>query len=366
MPLKKCNTSMIKKISIKLLTVIVFCSTLISCSGQEGQAKTNKDVGTSNNMLIVRPETQEPINFPNFTNQIAETVRVMFHDSRGDFWFGTHDGAYKLVGDTLMHIDEIKSASGTGVAIRAIKESTNGKIWFGHSDGISYIDEGKVINLYESDGLISHDVWSLETDFKGNTWVGTIDGVSVFDGKKFTTFELPKGEIDTTVGVSSTTFIHHIMADRKGRIWFSTNGGVFIKENNKLTEISKKDGLKSNFVSKVIETQKGEFMISTSKGLYLYNGDALVDVSSKLFTETKGTSNIVEASNGDIWFNCSRSIFRLSNNELTEHKILEGNYGPLAYQIYKDRKERIWFVGWGGAFRFENGKILNITRDGPW
>jgi hypothetical protein len=27
---------------------------------------------------------------------------------------------------------------------------------------------------------------------------------------------------------------------------------------------------------------------------------------------------------------------------------------------------RVWFVGWGGAFRFQNGEILNITKDGPW
>ena len=93
--------------------------------------------------------------FPNFTNQIAETVRVMFHDSRGIFWFGTHGGAFKLVNGKLIHID----------------------------------------------GLISNDVWSIETDSKGNIWIGIVDRVSVYNGREFAAYELPEGKIDTTLGV---------------------------------------------------------------------------------------------------------------------------------------------------------------------
>jgi ligand-binding sensor domain-containing protein len=352
--------------SIKLFISIVLCSSLYSCYGPQNKAKYVEGVNTSDSKLLKEEKPPEPMIFPNFTNQIAETVRVMFHDSRGILWFGTHGGVFKLLNGKLIHIDGIKSELGKGIAIRAIKEDINGIIWFGHSDGISYVDKEKVGNLYESDGLISNDVWSIETDSKGNIWIGTIDGVSVYNGRALTAYELPEGKIDTTLGVSSTKMIHNIMEDSKGRIWFCTNGGVYINENNKLTEISEKDGLKTNFTNKVIETQNGEFLITTSKGLYLYNDDSGIDSSRFIFDETKGTSNVIECSNGDIWFNCSRSIYCRSQNELREYRITEGNYGPLAYQIYKDRYERVWFVGWGGAFRFENGKILNITKDGPW
>lgn len=354
------------RIFIKILTTIILCSNLNSCHGQVNNATISKEVNSSDSELSERKETPEPVIFPDFTNQIAETVRVMLHDSKNNFWFGTHSGALKLVNGSLVYIDGIRSESGQRVAIRAIKEDINGKIWFGHTDGISYVDGEKIINLYESDGLVSNDVWHLTPDSKGNIWIGTIKGVSKFDGKNFTHFELPEGEVDTTVGVSSTKMIHNILEDSKGRIWFSTNAGIIIKDNNTLKVISDKDGFKTNFVGKVIETQKGEFMICASKGLYLYKDGSLTDVSSDLFKELKGIGNITETSNGDLWFNCGRSIYCLSNNKLTEHRISEGNYGPLAYQIYIDRYERIWFVGWGGAFRFEKGEIWNITKDGPW
>ncbi len=366
MPQMKQNKSMSLRISFKILTALLLCSHLFSCNGQVNNTSINQEVNASDSELSAKKETSEPMIFPDFTNQIAETVRVMFHDSKDNFWFGTHSGVLKLVNGSLVYIDGIRSESGQRVAIRAIREDVHGKIWFGHTDGISYLDGNTIINLYESDGLISNDVWQLTPDSKGNIWVGTIEGVSKFDGKNFTHFELPEGKMDTTVGVSSTKMIHNILEDSKGRIWFSTNAGIFIKDKDDLTTITEKDGFKTSFVGKVIENQKGEFLICGSNGLYSYKEGHLSDISRDLFEESKGISNITETSNGDIWFNCGRSIYRLSNNKLTEHRISEGNYGPLTYQIYLDRYDRVWFVGWGGAFRFQNGEIVNITNDGPW
>ncbi len=354
------------RLSIEILILISLCINLIPCNAQENKGKINQKGHSSDSELSKRKATPEPVIYPDFKNQIGETVRVMFQDSRDTYWFGTHSGTFKLVNDSLIRIRDIKSKTGGGVIVRAIKEDGNGKIWFGHTDGISYLDGDTIINLYESDGLISNDVWHLTPDSKGNIWVGTIKGVSKYDGKNFTHFELPEGEIDTTLGLSSKTMIHNIMEDSKGRIWFSTNAGIFIKDTNSLKSISSKDGLKTNFVGKVIETQKGEFMICASKGLYLYKDSSLTDVSSDLFEEPKGTSNIIETLNRDMWFNCGRSIYHISNNKRTVHRISKGNYGPLAYQIYKDRRERVWFVGWGGAFRYEKGSLVNITKDGPW
>jgi ligand-binding sensor domain-containing protein len=130
-----------------------------------------------------------------------------------------------------------------------------------------------VTNYYESDGLISNDVWCIETDVNGNVWIGTIEGTCIFDGQRFTKFDLPEGKKDTTVGVSSTKMVHSILEDSKGTIWFSTNAGLFSYTNKKLKNISDEVGIPTNFVSKIVEDKKGGFWVSTSIGLFHLKGE---------------------------------------------------------------------------------------------
>jgi streptogramin lyase len=103
------------------------------------------------------------------------------------------------------------------------------------------------------------------------------------------------------------------------------------------------------------------------KDFFISKENILTNISEKHFEESKGTGSIIVDSKGDIWFNCSRSIYRLSGEKLTEYRIEEGNYGPLTFQIYEDQQKRLWFVGYGGAYRYENDRFINITtQNGPW
>jgi len=349
-PMKKGRTPFYK---FKLFVAITLSFIMTSCNGQANN-------GDKQNVI------KQTIQFPNLKEQISEVVRTIFQDSKGNIWFGAQGGAFKLAGDSLIHIDSIRSESGGRVTIKDIAEDKDGTIWFGHTDGISSIDGTSVTNYYESDGLISNDVWCIETDVNGNVWVGTIEGACIFNGQGFNNFDLPEGMIDTTVGVSSTKMIHSILEDSKGTIWFCTNAGIFSYINKNLKNISDEVGVPTNFVSKIVEDKKGGFWVSTSKGLFYLKENVLTNISELHFEESKGTGSIIVDFKGDTWFNCSRSIYRLSGEKLTEYRIEEGNYGPLTFQIYEDRQRRLWFVGYGGAYRYENDRFINITQNGPW
>ena len=356
-------------IKINLLTAIALSLILNSCIGQKSKNEPKQPISSEKKLEESKPDTynnEQPLFYSDINNQISQVVRTIFQDSRGDIWFGGEGGAFRFSNNSLTYIDSIRSNSGKRVTIKDIEEDNDGKIWIGHTDGISSVDGEKVTNYYESDGLISNDVWCIATDRNNQVWIGTIEGICKFDGKNFTPFELPEGIKDTTVGVSSNKMIHIIMEDSGGRIWFSTNGGIYIKDKNSVTSLSEKNGLHTPFVNEVIEIQKGDFLISTSQGLYKYQKGIINEVTSNLFEETKGTGSIIEDSNGNIWFNCSRSIYSLKNADLTEYRISEGNYGPLTFQIYEDQQKRLWFVGYGGAFRLENGEFINVTKNGPW
>jgi ligand-binding sensor domain-containing protein len=355
-------------IKIKLFTVIALSLILNSCNGQinkdefQSSASARKIEGNKTNTKNI-----EYSFFSDSNSQISQVVRTIFQDSKGNLWFGTQNGAFKLDGGTLTHIDNIISENGKRVTIKEITESKDGKIWIGHSDGISSIDGSTVTNYYESNGLISNDVWSIAADKNGKIWIGTIDGVCVFNGQEFTPFILPEGEIDSTLGISSKKMVHSIFEDSKGILWFSTNAGLFSYINNSLTNVSEKAGIQTNFINKIFEDKNGVLWVSTKDGLYNLTANKAENITEGKIETGKGIGSIAEDKNGNLWFVSNQHfLFTYKKVKLIEYKKTENNKGPVVFQIFKDQDNRLWFVGFGGAFRLENGIFINITKNGPW
>ncbi|MCG9972776.1 ligand-binding sensor domain-containing protein [Christiangramia crocea] len=352
----------------KLYIVIISLLILNSCNGKKGKSELqpiHSEKKTENPKS--KTKNEENTFFSDFDNQISQVVRTIFQDSKGNFWFGTQNGAFKLNGDSLIHIDKIISESGKGVTIKDITEAKDGKIWFGHTDGVSSIDGDIVVNYYESDGLINNDVWSIASDKKGNIWIGTIDGVCVFNAKGFTEFSLPEGKVDSTSGVSSSKMVHDIFQDSKGTLWFSSNAGLFSYANNSLTHVSQKLGFETNFVNEVFEDKNGELWVSTKVGLYNLKDNSSKNITKGIIETGKGIGSIAEDKEGNLWFVSDQHFLYTYNGEkLIEYEKTENNKGPVTFEIFKDRDNRLWFVGFGGAFRLNNGKFINVTRNGPW
>ena len=351
---------MLFKTTFLLLTAL--STVLQSCKGQIFKDTLQKEVSSKEIFLQSSPQQNT-----SHHEQISQVVRTVYQDSRGDFWFGTQNGAFKLSNDSLVHIDGIQSESGKGVTIKDITEDRFGKIWFGHTDGISCVSKDTVLNYYEKDGLISYDVWCLEAASSGNIWIGTLNGLCVFNGTTFTPFTLPEGRIDSTLGISSTKMIHSIMEDSRGTIWISTNAGLFSFSNNELVNVSGKLNLPTNFINAIFEDCNGSLWISSNIGLYNLRGDSLNCITTDKIHLEKGIGSVAQDKDGKIWFVANQHyLYTYAKNEIIEYQKTEENKGPVIFQIYNDQEDRLWFVGYGGAFRMQNGKFLNITKDGPW
>lgn len=357
-------------IKIKLFTAIALSLILNSCSGQKSKNEIKQSINSEKKLEDSKPNTyntEHSLFYSDINNQISQVVRTIFQDSNGNLWFGTQNGAFKLVGNSLIHIDKIIGESGKGVTIKEITESKDGKIWLGHTDGISSIDGNTVTNYYESDGLISNDVWSIAADKNGKIWIGTIDGVCVFNGQEFTKFVLPEGKIDSTLGISSTRMVHSIFEDSNGTLWFSSNAGLFSYANNSLINVSKKAGIQTNFVNKIFEDKNGGLWVSTKNGLYNLIDNKGKNITKGKIETGKGIESITEDKDGNLWFVSNQHfLFTYNREKLIEYKKTENNKGPVVFQIFKDQANRLWFVDFGGAYRLENGKFLNITKNGPW
>lgn len=355
---------------IKLFSAIALSLVINSCNGIKSEKEVDQIVDSEKTPAATTPNTysrEDFLFYSDINNQISQVVRTIFQDSNGNFWFGTQNGAFKLVDNSLIHINKIISESGKGVTIKDITESIDGKIWLGHTEGISSVEGEKVTNYYESDGLISNDVWSIAADREGRIWIGTIDGVCVFNGQEFTKFFLPEGKVDSTLGISSTKMVHSIFEDSNGTLWFSSNAGLFSYGNNSLINVSKQAGIETNFVNEIFEAKNGELWVSTKNGLYNLTDNKAENITKGKIETGKGIGSIAEDEDANLWFVSNQHyLITYDGNKLTEFQKSVDNKGPVVFQIFKDKDNRLWFVGFGGAFRLENGKFINVTKNGPW
>ncbi|MFM1931891.1 MAG: hypothetical protein RL226_1194 [Bacteroidota bacterium] len=299
--------------------------------------------------------------------RISEVVRMVFQDSQGILWFGTQDGAFKSVNDSLIRIADIRGEHGTNVTIKDITESPDGSVWVAHTDGISRVTHEGVTNYYESHGLINRDVWSIEADADGLIWISTFDGVCTYDGKSFSRFDLPEGEIDSTLGVSSSRMVHSIKQDRSGTMWFCTNAGLFSYADGRLSEVSKKAGIATNFVNDIVETKKDEYMVATKEGLYILKDGKALNINLGQMEMDKGIGAMGFDQDSTLWFVANQhQLFTYNGSRVEEFEKPNDHPGPVIFHIFNDSDGRLWFVGYGGAFRMENGRFISITPEGPW
>lgn len=299
-------------------------------------------------------------------NQISGVVRTVFQDKKGNFWFGSQNGLCRKDRNGLVYFD-LKDSIHQQVTVHVILEDKTGNIWIGFGGGIAKYDGHYFTVFHEKNILTSSSLWSMIMDKEGILWIGTTEGVFTFDGETLTPFEIPEGKIDPTKGVSTTKMVRSIIKDNRGRIWFGTNGGAYVYDGKTLNSISEKDGLLSNFVNQIMQDSKGNYWISTSKGLFEYDGNKLINRSENLYETDEGVGCVFEDKNGTIWFTANRrDIYKYKDKKFTKFHIKQGGIGPLPFQIYEDQQDRLWFVGFKGAYRFENNSFVNVTRDGPW
>ena len=112
--------------------------------------------------------------------------RVIFEDSAGRIWVGTNDnGVVVIDGNEKKHFtykDGLPSSS-----IRSFAEDSEGRIYIGSTNGISYVDVNMEVRNIDDERLQGKIIEHLFTGADGKVYAGTMDGI---------VFSLSSGKID--------------------------------------------------------------------------------------------------------------------------------------------------------------------------
>ena len=279
-------------------------------------------------------------------------------DHQGNLWFATWGlGALRFDGRNFKFFD-----TSTGIHndyLNAITVDSQGRLWFGSTEGISVYNGTSYTHYRELEGLSSSYVTDLFMDKGENIWIGTSgEGICKYNGEEFEYFSEDEG--------LSTNFVNSIYEDNAGNIWLGSMGsGVgFISKKN-LTHFTEKQGLSHPVVFSIIEDSKKLLWFGTrGGGVNQFDGESFTRYTS----EGTGLGNnyvlsIMEDSRGNMWFGTyGNGVSRYDGETFT----IANKYNGLSdYSIncmLEDREGNYWFGTYrGGLTKLDGTRIVHYT-----
>ncbi|MGW8317405.1 MAG: ligand-binding sensor domain-containing protein, partial [Bacteroidales bacterium] len=214
-------------------------------------------------------------------------VYCMIECSDGTFWVGTGNGICILDTDsgerTLLREEDTDSLTISSNLVYSLLEDRDGEIWIATSEGLDRYDPatGRMIHYVNNPGsantLCGSYIVSLCEDSGGQIWIGTNTGLSAFS-KKDSTFT----GFTTDDGLPSN-LIYDIILDANGNPWFSTGGGLAMKNPDedspeRFLVVDKLLGMEFN-IKAVFRSESGEMFFGGIDGLVSFYPDSLTENS---------------------------------------------------------------------------------------
>lgn len=326
--------------------------------------------------------------------------------------------------------------------ILSVAEDQQHRIWFGTRGGGVVLFNGKsYFRFTEKEGLGNQDVYAILEDKEGNMWFGTNSGVSFFNGKQFTQFGKKQGfvnyavkaimqdqdmnlwfapesggvikytpsshypirskrsvnpkEIQQTQATFSfykkeqgftNTNVNSMLADKKGNLWFATDGGGLIKygptgSGNEVTErtvpfgfvhYTETEGLENDYISSVVEDRHGHIWFGNYSGtLIRFDGKSFFSFHGKKVPVYKHINSILVDKSGSLWLGTDGAgIFKYEPNEKrpgyyqVTHYLTRQGLPDNSLQLYfQDRRGQIWYGIGNGQLGYYDPGFQMITLD---
>jgi signal transduction histidine kinase/DNA-binding response OmpR family regulator/streptogramin lyase len=166
-------------------------------------------------------------------------VRAIYEETSGALWFGTASGLQRYEGGIWTRFTEADGAP--AFPVRVFRQTGDGALWMGtNGGGLARYHEGRFTRVTTADALPGDLVRSLYEDADGWLWVGTEGrGLARLDprewregrrGGRIVRYRLSDGLFDEV--------IHQVLEDDFGRLWMSSNRGIFWVERAELLEFA--------------------------------------------------------------------------------------------------------------------------------
>lgn len=316
-----------------------------SFSGLE--RKGNVIYASSFNGIIFKFNVNDLIIEETFSNDFL-MFRNILSDHKDHFWLNSRNGILLVKENDTIEITESKGLPTND--IYEVFEDDEDNIWLGTNGKglIRFTDE--VFTYYnKSSGLPSDLIISLEMDKYGNKWISTIDqGVFRIDNK---------GDIHKINFIPSAVW-QIVNADNM--IIFASNFGLFVYDYKKFRSYYKEeDNLPSNRIKGVYELNDSTYIISTTEGSVLFDKNSKeIRQGDPLLKVIRGVRDF-DTKNDRIYAAAPNGIFSFGDDFVIKKDYFDSGINC----IEKDQSEQLWIGTENGLYIKRNGKYIRHILD---
>ena len=252
-------------------------------------------------------------------------VSCILQDSFGFIWIGTYDGLNRYDGFNVLNFshktNDVESLSSN--RILCLFEDSKKRIWIGtDGSGINYysLEKEKFIRVKTPDGY--NQIKDIAENSNGEIFFATSNGVLKLIENELLAVELLQLPV-TGLNVMSTK------VSDGNQVWFSTNQGIWILEDNRCTQIP---GTENSYCPQLITDRHGNlWSIMNGKLSVIRKPEDTYTIEKINSLPVADIRDICESKDGTIW------VGTLDNGLFGIHP---QNYSILQHIKYNEKKER--------------------------
>lgn len=291
----------------------------------------------------------------------SNRVNALLFDAHDNLWLATDGGLYAAASQERdLKFKAMAPHQNVASEMPAFADH-HGRLWFGITDELIEVINGKIIKYGPDDMVGRHVVVAMVEDHQGRLLVAN-------EHKVFEFIAPPSGRSrgqwrPFPLALEPNQRVAAMVVDTEGSLWVGTWNGLIKYRDGKQTLYTDAQGLTSNNILSLTEDRDGNLWVGTDgSGVCKLSGELIVS-----FTQTEGLSNhnvrgVVEDRRGHIYASAV-------HGGLVE--IVEGRPAPVpGSQLdprnlipFQDSRGRWWINTAEGLFRFA-GPELQLRRGG--
>ena len=281
---------------------------ILSCKNSENDAFQLWILTEHNTIVRSKFYPRNNGNVPNYNlslNQESglpkEAITTIFLDENSVLWIGTEGkGLFQFLGEAF-------SKHKVDAPVLSIVKDAKNKLWLGTLNGGLKHAENEPTNM--PNGLRENSVWCALKDKNGSLWFGTNKGLFIFQNNRWQVWNIENQQYLPDNKISA---LHE---DDQGAIWIGTRRGIACAKNYELQNLSIK-GAQNLQIVRDLCTHQNQLVIATKSNLYRLDKKSLKLYTVEMNDLSPSFSCLFVDKKNTLWIGTEEGLFIFASNQL--------------------------------------------------